>query len=47
MRHSARMPAVETHNLVKRFRSTVALDGLDLAVPVGTVLGLLGPNGAG
>ena len=25
----------------------MALDGLDLAVPEGTILGLLGPNGAG
>jgi len=41
------MYAVETQALVKRYRSTVALDGLDLAAPAGTVLGLLGPNGAG
>jgi oleandomycin transport system ATP-binding protein len=40
-------PAVEVHQLVKRYRSTVALAGLDLAVPAGSVLGLLGPNGAG
>jgi ABC-2 type transport system ATP-binding protein len=34
--------------VVKRYGSkVVALDGLDLAVPKGTVLGLLGPNGAG
>ena len=33
--------------LHKRFGDTVALDGLDLAVPPGTVCGLLGPNGAG
>ena len=33
--------------LVKRFKNTVALDGVDLTVAEGTVLGLLGPNGAG
>jgi ABC-2 type transport system ATP-binding protein len=33
--------------LVKIYGKTRALDGLDLAVPEGTVLGLLGPNGAG
>jgi ABC-2 type transport system ATP-binding protein len=38
---------IETHGLVKRFGNTVALDGLDLDVPRGTVLALLGPNGAG
>ncbi|MDH6131196.1 ABC-2 type transport system ATP-binding protein [Kitasatospora sp. MAA4] len=39
--------AVSAHGLGKRFGRTVALDGLDLAVPAGTVYGLLGPNGAG
>jgi ABC-2 type transport system ATP-binding protein len=39
--------AVEAEGLVKRYGSTVALDGFDLAVPEGTVCGLLGPNGAG
>src|SRR6059058_4857599 len=33
--------------LVKRFGETTAVDGVDLAVEEGTVLGLLGPNGAG
>jgi ABC-2 type transport system ATP-binding protein len=32
---------------VKRYGSVTALDGLDLTVPEGTILGLLGPNGAG
>ena len=45
------MAAVEASGLVKTFRTrkdTVkALDGIDLEVPEGTVLGLLGPNGAG
>jgi daunorubicin resistance ABC transporter ATP-binding subunit len=38
---------IEARGLKKRFGPTVALDGLDLAAPRGTVLGLLGPNGAG
>jgi ABC-2 type transport system ATP-binding protein len=38
---------IRTEGLVKRYGKVVALDGLDLAVPQGTVLGLLGPNGAG
>jgi ABC-2 type transport system ATP-binding protein len=42
MRH-----AVLTEGLGKRFGTKQALDGLDLAVAEGSVLGLLGPNGAG
>src|SRR2546430_2876198 len=38
---------IRTSGLVRRCGKVVALDGLDLAVPKGTVLGLLGPNGAG
>jgi ABC-type multidrug transport system ATPase subunit len=38
---------IEAQGLRKRFGDTVALDGLDLAVPRGAVLGVLGPNGAG
>ncbi len=38
---------VEASGLVKRYRAVTALDGLDLAVAEGSVLGLLGPNGAG
>jgi ABC-2 type transport system ATP-binding protein len=38
---------IRTSGLVKRYGSVVALDGLDLEVAKGTVLGLLGPNGAG
>lgn len=39
--------AIEIRGLLKRFRSTVALDGIDLDVPAGQVFGFLGPNGAG
>jgi ABC-2 type transport system ATP-binding protein len=38
---------IRVEGLVKRYGDVVALDGLDLMVPRGTVLGLLGPNGAG
>jgi len=38
---------IRAEGLVKRYGDVRALDGLDLAVPEGTVLGLLGPNGAG
>ena len=38
---------IEATGLVKRFGAVTALDGVDLAVPEGTVLGVLGPNGAG
>ena len=45
------MAAIETEGLVKVYRSggseVRALDGVDLEVQEGTVLGLLGPNGAG
>jgi daunorubicin resistance ABC transporter ATP-binding subunit len=39
--------AIETHKLVKTFKKTVAVDGIDLAIPRGGVHGFLGPNGAG
>ncbi|MGW0811587.1 ABC transporter ATP-binding protein, partial [Nonomuraea sp. NPDC002799] len=39
--------AIEAEGLVKKYGDVVALDGLDLSVPQGTVFGLLGPNGAG
>ncbi|GAA3594571.1 daunorubicin resistance protein DrrA family ABC transporter ATP-binding protein [Nonomuraea rosea] len=40
-------PAIEAEGLVKKYGDVVALDGMDLSVPEGTVFGLLGPNGAG
>ena len=39
--------AIRAQGLVKRYGDVVALDGVDLEVPRGTVTGLLGPNGAG
>ncbi|MFI2029218.1 ATP-binding cassette domain-containing protein [Streptomyces buecherae] len=39
--------AVEVRGLVKHYGTTKALDGVDLDVKEGTVLGVLGPNGAG
>ena len=43
----AEIPAIEAAALVKTFGATVALNGLNLCVPQGGILGLLGPNGAG
>ncbi|WP_444960559.1 ATP-binding cassette domain-containing protein [Nocardiopsis sp. M1B1] len=40
-------PAVLTSGLTKRYGKRLALDGVDLTVPRGSVHGLLGPNGAG
>ncbi|MGH9178666.1 MAG: ATP-binding cassette domain-containing protein [Acidimicrobiales bacterium] len=39
--------AIAAEGITKRFGSVLALDGVDLSVPAGTVFGLLGPNGAG
>ena len=39
--------AIEAHGLVKDFGATRAVDGIDLAVPAGSIYGVLGPNGAG
>jgi lipooligosaccharide transport system ATP-binding protein len=39
--------AIRLRGAVKRYGPITAVDGLDLAVPVGTCVGLLGPNGAG
>jgi len=40
-------PAIRIEDLTKRYRDQVALDGLSLEVPEGSVFGLLGENGAG
>ncbi|HEX7695450.1 MAG TPA: ATP-binding cassette domain-containing protein [Sphingomonas sp.] len=39
--------AVTAHGLVKKFGGRRVVDGVDLAVPAGTIYGVLGPNGAG
>ncbi len=39
--------AIEAEGLVKTFKATRAVDGVDLTVPQGSVYGVLGPNGAG
>ncbi len=41
------MAAIEARGLRKSFRTTVALDGIDLRVEEGRIIGLIGPNGAG
>ena len=47
MRHNETALAVERHGLVKIFGDNRAVDGVDLAVPTGSIYGVLGPNGAG
>jgi ABC-2 type transport system ATP-binding protein len=39
--------SIEAHGLRKSFGATIALDGIDLKVEEGRILGLIGPNGAG
>src|SRR3954453_14334908 len=41
------MPVIEARRLRKVFGTTVALDGVNLCVEEGRILGLIGPNGAG
>jgi len=40
-------PVIWARGLTKRYGDNIALAGVDLTVPAGTILGLLGPNGAG
>ncbi len=47
MTSPAAQAAIQAEGLVKHFGDVRAVDGLDLTVPFGTVVGLLGPNGAG
>lgn len=39
--------AIETSELTKQFNGATVVDGLNLAVPEGSIFGLVGPNGAG
>jgi ABC-2 type transport system ATP-binding protein len=41
------MPCIEARGLRKAYGTTIALDGIDLRVEEGRILGLIGPNGAG
>jgi ABC-2 type transport system ATP-binding protein len=45
--HPEASPAIRARGLTKRYGSVLALDGLDLDVPTGSIFGFLGPNGAG
>ncbi len=46
--HGASRPlAIDARGLVKRFDTTLAVDGVDIAIPEGAIYGVLGPNGAG
>src|SRR5246127_567661 len=46
-RNANAMACVEARGLRKTFGSTVALDGIDLRIEEGRIVGLIGPNGAG
>ena len=39
--------AIEAKGLIKAFDGKPAVQGIDLAVPEGSIYGILGPNGAG
>jgi len=41
------MSAIATQGLTKKFGDLVAVDGLDLEIPKGGVVGFVGPNGSG
>src|ERR1700687_446550 len=46
-RSAEAMPCIEAHGLRKAYGTTIALDGINLKVEEGRILGLIGPNGAG
>src|SRR4030081_836941 len=41
------MACIEAHGLRKAFGAKIALDGIDLRIEEGRILGIIGPNGAG
>jgi ABC-2 type transport system ATP-binding protein len=47
LHHSRAEPAIEAHDLTRRFGSVVAVDHLSLVVPRAQIYGFLGPNGSG
>src|SRR5436189_6135410 len=47
IRGEALMAVIEARGIRKAFGTTMALDGVDLAVEEGRIVGLIGPNGAG
>jgi lipooligosaccharide transport system ATP-binding protein len=46
-RENTSQPVVIAKNLVKKYKDTLAVDGINLAIYKGECFGLLGPNGAG
>ncbi len=38
---------IEAKGLSKRYKSTLAVDNINLEIPAGKIVGLIGPNGAG
>src|ERR1700740_3072120 len=46
-RSAEAMACIEARGLRKAFRTTIAVDGINLRVEEGRILGLIGPNGAG
>src|SRR5229473_4126971 len=46
-RSAEAMPCIEARGLRKAFGTTIALNGIDLRIEEGRILGLIGPNGAG
>jgi len=41
------LPIIETHNLTKKYKDLIAVNGINLKIEDGEIFGLLGPNGAG